>query len=64
MTFATSTVTTAEVVTFTVAAEKLVKALQEIYSGQCLPSQPMRNTVAELDTMVTAVTAAVTAMNA
>lgn len=64
MTFATATVTQAEAVTLTIACEKLVKALQEIYSGQCLPTQPMRNTVAELDTMVAAVTAAITAANA
>lgn len=64
MTFATGTVTQQEVVNLTVACEKLVKALQEIYSGQCLPSQPMRNTVAEVDTMVAAVTAAITAANA
>lgn len=64
MTFATSTVTAAEAVTLTIACEKLVKALQEIYSGQCPPNAPMRNTVAELDTMVAAVTAAITAANA
>lgn len=64
MTFATGTATQAEVVTLTVACEKLVKALQEIHSGQCLPSQPMRNTTAELDAMVGAVTTAITAINA
>ena len=64
MTFATGTVTTAEAVTLTNACEKLIKALKEIYSGQCPPTAPMRNTVAELDTMVAAVTAAITAANA
>lgn len=64
MSFATSTVTRAEVVAFVVAAGKATKAMQEIYSGECLPTQPKRNTVAELDTLVAAVTAAITALNA
>ena len=64
MTFATSTVTVAEAVALSIACDKVVIALREIYSGQCPPTAPMRNTVAEVDTLVTAVTAAIAAANA
>lgn len=64
MTFATSTVTAVEAATLVVACKKLVNALQEVYSGECPPTSPKRNTVAEVDTMVAAVTAAITAANA
>lgn len=64
MTFATSTVTAAEATAVYIACEKLAKSLQEIYSGECSPLAPKRNTVAEVDVLVAAVTAAITAANA
>lgn len=64
MTFATSTVTQAEAVALVVACNKLSTALREVYSGECPPTAPKRNTVAEIDTLVGAVTTAITAANA
>ena len=64
MTFATATVTTAEAVAFVVAAKKACIALREVYSGECTPANLKRNTLAEMDTMVAAITASITAMNA
>ena len=64
MTFATGTVTQDEAVALVVACNKLSNALREVYSGERPPSQPKRNTVAEIDTLVGAVTTAITAVNA
>lgn len=64
MSFATATVTQAEAVAFVVAAEKACIALREVYSGECTPANLKRNTLAEMDTMITAVSSAITAINA
>lgn len=64
MTFATATVTQAEATALVVACEKLSYALREVYSGECPPSAPKRNTLAQIDTLVTAVSSAITAANA
>lgn len=64
MTFATGTATAVETAALVVACKKLGKALQEVHSGECPPSAPKRNTTAEIDTLVGAVTTAITACNA
>jgi len=64
MTFATATAIRGEAVALSIAAEKLVIGLREIYSGQGTVAAPGRETTASLDVLVAATTAAITAVNA
>lgn len=65
MTFATNTVTQAEAVALHRAAHKLAVATREFDGGGVDPTKSdVRFTKAELDALVTAVSAAITAANA
>lgn len=65
MTFVTNTVTKAEAVALHRAAYNLSKALQDFDGGGVDPQKySIRFTKAELDALVTAVQAAITAANA
>lgn len=64
MTFASGTATRAEAVTLYKACINLEIALQQIVQGDSLPNVGGRFTAAQIDTLVTAVSAAITAANA
>lgn len=63
MTMAT-TATRAEVVTLKQAVDKLSIMLRQIDDGSATPALPGRFTAAEIDTQITAVSTAITAINA
>ena len=67
MTVASGTATTAELVTLYLAASKLAIALEMPYNGSGKggnPAAPGRFTAAQVDTLISAVSAAITAVNA
>jgi hypothetical protein len=65
MSFATGTATRTEAVTLRDACLKLTIALNQIADGSGNPTvAPGRFTLAEVDTLVSAVSAAITAVNA
>lgn len=64
MTFASGTATTAEAITLYNAIMQLEIALRQIKNGDRTPAAPGRFTPAQVDTLVTAVSAAITAVNA
>lgn len=64
MSFATATATRAEVVTLHAALVRLENALRLIVQGDAPAAAPGKLTPAQVDTLVTAVSAAITAVNA
>lgn len=64
MSFASGTATNAEAITLYNAIVKLEVMLRQIKNGDRRPTDPGRFTQAEIDTQITAVSAAITAVNA
>jgi hypothetical protein len=64
MSVASGTATRAELVTLSVAVQKLEIVLRQVTDGYGSPTRPGRFTPAEIDTAITAVSTAITAVNA
>ena len=64
MTVASGTATRAELVTLKDAVHQLNIMLRQVADGSAQPLTPGRFTAAQVDTQITAVTAAITAVNA
>jgi len=64
MSLASGTDTTAEIVTLYDEVQKLEVMLRSYKNGDATATKPGRFTEAEIDTQITAVTAAITAVNA